>query len=428
MTGVKLLDRQVVDSHELYPALDDELGTVRCEVGVVLMEGGILSEIARVTRLEENTLRRLHPLPLQIAPPDRANIVTELEDQRWSHQGFKRDLVDRLAVIEEVFGRINMRPRMRSKVDGGDVRASAPGYSLLQGDVNLRIARVNQTAVADRYTHVIYLAHTRAISNCCSAPKRPRLFKMYKRLVATVSALVALSSAVPFHGAAAQSRRLRDEPRPAIYHAADGSWRVDLPPAVEDALDRYNRDFEQWSEEDYGRQISGADFTPRQTPWAVIGDFNGDGRVDIALAGRDDRDALVVIILSSGQRRYRAIEVEHEPYDVEDRRSIPPPLLSYVYPGRYVIDDPRLYYPREILVDQPAVQITGGRRQGAVLYVVERNAVVPYYLSDRPAGGAADRYGPGNRSGRTNSGTPRANVRTNVGANVTKEGSASALR
>lgn len=240
---------------------------------------------------------------------------------------------------------------------------------------------------------------------------------MHKRLAVAVVILAAVASALPFPEASAQSR-LRDEPRPAIYNSADGSWRVDLPPAMEDALDRYSRDFEQWSDRDYGRQLSGEDYTPRQTPWAVIGDFNGDGRADIALAGRDDRDALVVLILSSGQRRYRAIEVDHEPYDPDDERLVRPPVLSYVYPGRYVIDDPRLYYPREILVDQPAVQLTGGRRPGAVLYVVEHNSPVPYYLSDRPLPNPREWSNRARRSGQTNTGEGRSRIRKADSANV----------
>jgi hypothetical protein len=153
---------------------------------------------------------------------------------------------------------------------------------------------------------------------------------------------------------------------------------------MEDALDRYNRDFEPWSLDDYGRAVS-YEPSSRQVPWAVIGDFNGDGRSDIAVAGRTDRDIVVVFVLSSGRNKYRAVEAEREPYDPDDRMSIRVPLLTYMYPGRYVIDDPRLGYPRQIVVDQPAVQISGGRRQGAVVYVVEENAVVPYYLSDRTA-------------------------------------------
>lgn len=195
------------------------------------------------------------------------------------------------------------------------------------------------------------------------------------------------------------SRARRDEPRPAIYRGSDGVWRVDLPPAMEDALDRYNRDFDPWGLNDYGGLLRTLDdreyaFSSRQTPWAVIGDFNGDGRYDIALSGRDDRDALVVLILSNGQRKYRAVELESEPYDPDDPRSVRPALLQYLYPGHYVIDDPRLRRPREIIVDLPAVQVTGGRRQGATIYVVENNTVLPYYLSDRtapPAKPRADR-------------------------------------
>lgn len=218
----------------------------------------------------------------------------------------------------------------------------------------------------------------------------PRLMSMCTRRRTVILAMfaAAVAAALPLLSAGAQRRSSREEPRPAIYHAADGGWRVDMPPAMEDALDRYNRDFEQWSTEDYGWQLSRNDFTPRQTPWAVVGDFNDDGRPDLAIAGRDDRDALVVLLLSAGARRYRAREIERDPYDGYDdydRRSVRPPHLSYLYPGRYVIDDPRLEYPREILVDRPAVQLTGGRRPGAVLYTVEGNAVVPYYLSDRPA-------------------------------------------
>jgi hypothetical protein len=184
--------------------------------------------------------------------------------------------------------------------------------------------------------------------------------------------------------AQAQRRELRDEPRPAIYRSRDGIWLLDLPPAMEDALDRYNRDFEPWTIDDYRGTLE-YEPSPRQVPWAVIGDFNGDGRADLAVAGRTDRDIVVAFVLSSGRSRYRAVEAEREPYDPDDPTSIRVPVMTYMYPGRYVVVDPRLNYPRQLVVDQAAVQISGGRRQGAVVYVVENNAVVPYYLSDRTA-------------------------------------------
>jgi hypothetical protein len=194
-----------------------------------------------------------------------------------------------------------------------------------------------------------------------------------------------LALAALAHTGTAQ-RRTNDEPRPGIYRAGDGEWRLDLPTAMEDALDRASRGFDPWTAQDYRpSEVEGYSPSPRQTPWAVIGDFNGDGRMDVAVAGRDDRDALVLIVLSTGQKRYRAIRADAEPYDPDEPRSVRPPVLSYVYPGKYVIDDPRLRRARELLVDQPAVQSVGGRRSGAVLYNIENNAVVPYYLSVAPA-------------------------------------------
>ncbi|MEO6779134.1 MAG: hypothetical protein ABI194_06715 [Gemmatimonadaceae bacterium] len=201
-------------------------------------------------------------------------------------------------------------------------------------------------------------------------------------LRAIAVALICTVAAVP--AATAQRRNVRDEPRPAIYRSPDGIWLLDLPTAMEDALDRYNRDFEPWTQGDYRGALE-YEPSPRQVPWAVIGDFNGDGRPDLAIAGRTDRDIVLVFVLSSGKARYRAVEAEREPYDPDDRTSIRVPQLSYMYPGRYVVADPRLGYPRQLLVEQPAVQVTGGRRQGAVVYVVENNTLVPYYLSDRTA-------------------------------------------
>lgn len=199
----------------------------------------------------------------------------------------------------------------------------------------------------------------------------------------------ALFALLTLPGAVLAQRARGDELRPTLARDRLGGWVLDLPPAAEDALDRFDRDFEPWQLADYARSataaLDGYVPSPRQVPWAVIGDFNGDGRLDVAVAGRDDRDALVVLVLSTGRSRYRAVEADREPFDPDAPETVERPVLRYMYPGRYVIADPRLVYPREVVVEQPAVELTGGRRPGPTLLTVERDRVARYYLTTRPA-------------------------------------------
>jgi len=196
--------------------------------------------------------------------------------------------------------------------------------------------------------------------------------------------LVVVLAAAP--AGAQRSRRPVDDVRSTLTRDRSGAWRLDLAPEVEDALDRYDRDFEPWDARFYEALPDGYEPSPRQVPWAVIGDFNGDGRTDVALAGRDDRDALVLVVLSTGRSRYRTLEADREPVDPDDPQSVRAPVLRYMYPGRYVIADQRLLFPREIVVEQPAIELTGSRRPGPMLLTVENEALQRYYLSDRPAG------------------------------------------
>ena len=206
-----------------------------------------------------------------------------------------------------------------------------------------------------------------------------------RRLSRAIALLATLVLALPGVAASQRGRRPADDIRSTLTRDRDGAWRLDLAPGVEDALDRFDRDFEPWTGDDYRGLASDYAPSPRQVPWAVIGDFNGDGRTDVALAGRNDRDASVLIVISTGRSRYRVIEADREPFDPDDPGSIRRPVLRYLYPGRYVIADPRLVYPRELVIDQPAIELTRARRQGAMLLTIEDDALARYYLSDTPA-------------------------------------------
>lgn len=123
-------------------------------------------------------------------------------------------------------------------------------------------------------------------------------------------------------------------------HRKSGRWVIDLPRAMEAALKRYNRRFEIWNERTFPRSLDSDVVAPyinstRQIPWGVIGDFNGDGIADAAVSGNDDKEMLVLLVLSRDGGTYKVIRLESEPYSPDSRTRMLAPQLSYVYPGKY---------------------------------------------------------------------------------------------
>ena len=55
MTGVELLDRQIVDADELYPARYQKLRTIRCKERVVAVKL-LVGDEARVSRSQQDSL------------------------------------------------------------------------------------------------------------------------------------------------------------------------------------------------------------------------------------------------------------------------------------------------------------------------------------------------------------------------------------
>jgi hypothetical protein len=100
---------------------------------------------------------------------------------------------------------------------------------------------------------------------------------------------------------------------PALRMAPEGVV-LQLPLAMRRALDTYAPNFEPWHWEDYAANVQ-QHVRTAEPPWGelpmfgVVGDFNGDGRPDVALSGHDARRELLFILLSEGER-YRAVELE----------------------------------------------------------------------------------------------------------------------
>src|SRR5438552_444442 len=72
---------------------------------------------------------------------------------------------------------------------------------------------------------------------------------------------------------------------------------VVLPKPMKKALDRFSPKFTVWRDRDYCSWYV-KQFTTRQAPFAVIGDFNGDGVLDVALPGHTEHEALIIAVLS----------------------------------------------------------------------------------------------------------------------------------
>ena len=117
---------------------------------------------------------------------------------------------------------------------------------------------------------------------------------------------VAVFAAVISSGAVENPRVVvRAKPRIA---KVEGEHVLELPPAMKQALDAGAPDFRLWRERDYLPSFTGYEFSVRQAPFAVIGDFNGDHILDVALFGHGERSGSLLCLMSSGGE-YRVIQV-----------------------------------------------------------------------------------------------------------------------
>lgn len=83
---------------------------------------------------------------------------------------------------------------------------------------------------------------------------------------------------------------------------------VVLPGAVRDAVKAFDPDFAVWELSDYReRELRTYKFSPRSSPSAIIGDFNGDTVIDAALAGRNKAGTAVLAVMSAGSDSYEVL-------------------------------------------------------------------------------------------------------------------------
>lgn len=124
------------------------------------------------------------------------------------------------------------------------------------------------------------------------------------------------------------------EPRPAIGPRVElvGSvYRLVLPEVMVDLLRDSIPSFQPWTIDHYDGETRNVYlFSHREAPWAVIGDFTGDGIEDVVIEGRDDdRDLRLSIISQSGRYRLLVLEINPPP-----RPTLAGHFLRFRAPGR----------------------------------------------------------------------------------------------
>jgi hypothetical protein len=96
-----------------------------------------------------------------------------------------------------------------------------------------------------------------------------------------------------------------------------------LPASMTRLLAQAHPGFRPWQISDFDPDIQQSyKFTGHQAPWAVIGDFNGDGVTDVVIDGHDDAVAYRICLVSvAGDTAYAALTLETDTYPPRGPRS-----------------------------------------------------------------------------------------------------------
>src|SRR6478672_7710116 len=165
VSRVELLDGEIVDSDELDTVVDEILGAIGREEGVILDEI-LLRQQRRIAGAEQNPRLAAQIPGAELSGTNRAHSVRELQQQSGSDETLERNFVYALPIVEEMPGGVGVGAGVRAEFYGRHVGAGAFGDGLLQLDVDFGISRIDQSAGPDRNRDVVDAAHGRIESNC----------------------------------------------------------------------------------------------------------------------------------------------------------------------------------------------------------------------------------------------------------------------
>ena len=195
-------------------------------------------------------------------------------------------------------------------------------------------------------------------------------------LLAAIILSFCLPDIVPAHAA---------EEEPSIRMAGNEPV-LTLSKEQKVAIRGYNPDFMIRRQADYlPSLLKQYPFSNRQLPFAAIGDFNGDGRMDVVLQGFDKASELLIAVLSSNSGPYvmeilrsKLVDPKTEFYGMGDHNEYG--LWTYLtFVPRGMVDSPFANQPLKLSTD--AFQLNYFEK-ASVLYYLRGYKFQKYVTSD----------------------------------------------
>src|SRR5687767_2437565 len=155
MSRVELLDREVVDTHQLDAERYEIFRAFRCEERVVAIKA-LLQKESGIAGADENTLVPLEIMLLEVARTYGHEAFAHGDENRRTDEAVERDLIDCLPIIEKMLCRVDVRAGVRAERDTRYVGSSALRYRLLRLDRNLRVSRIDESAASNGNRYVEY--------------------------------------------------------------------------------------------------------------------------------------------------------------------------------------------------------------------------------------------------------------------------------
>ena len=113
-----------------------------------------------------------------------------------------------------------------------------------------------------------------------------------------------------------------------------------------------------------------------QTPTAVIGDFNGDNKPDLVVSGRNQKEKIVVALISE-KENYRILEVWKSPLFENENRIFH--YLTLITPTK--ISENKKFNRTEINLKTDTFVINFFEKSSSI-YIYNGNKFISYQLSD----------------------------------------------